>query len=479
MKLPKFAANYLSGYEVLRECPREFWIIQAVNLLDAAAYFAVIFSLTVYLTDVIGIADDQSQSIAGIYLAVIAVMVFASGSIVDAIGIKRSLRTAAIFNFFGRAGLALLCYIKLDPSWMMIVLIGVLALQGFGYGFMQPVLNASIRRYTSKKSRNAGFNFWYTTMQLGAIVALFGLDILRSFAGWGGVFIMAAALNLVYLFLVMFVKSEEQVGDTTDEMKAEEKSNPLAIVWELMHTSLFWRFLLFICILIGVRMTFAFAYVVNPKYFLRVLGENALIGTISNINPILIAVGLIIFTPLLQRFKNFRLMVVGMIISCGSIFILAIPAGTREIFGWDVGQWYLTIIIIQIMIFALGEMIWSPRLQEYTANIAPRGREGAYLGWSLLPTFVSKSLVGLISGYFFVRYCPEEGLLESIKNNALDYWDSPEAMWFWLGLIVFTSPVLVGLFYPLIPKEAEKQKPEEEVSETEGDSEDNDAAPTA
>ena len=452
-------ARYLNKYAVLKECPREFWLIQLINLFESAGYFAVIFTLAIYLNENLGVADDTSQKVAGTWIALISVAVFCSGSLVDALGIKKSLRIAALLNFVGRVLLASLAYLGLSNHSMFGLVIVALVFQGLGYGFMQPMLTAAIRRYTSKDgSRNAGFNLWYTTMQLGAIPALFLLDILRATVGLPGVFVMAAVINGIYLVLTLFVKQEAQVGGESDEAEADKQHNPFSILRELVKSSHFWRFMAFMVILIGIRMTFAFAYLVMPKYYLRVLGEDALIGTLSNINPILIAVGLVVLTPVFAKFKTMTMMLVGMTIAVGSVFILALPTDTRAIFGMSIGGWYLLIIVVNIMVFAVSEMIWSPRLQEYTANVAPRGREGVYQGCSLLPTFLSKTLVGWISGYFFLNYCPKDGLKEKIEAGLVTYWLSPEAMWFLLGLIVSTSLVLTAVFYRWIPKEAVKDQ---------------------
>ncbi|MFH1252729.1 MAG: MFS transporter [Candidatus Uhrbacteria bacterium] len=459
--VPRPVKEYLKQYAVLKECPREFWLIQLINFFESAGYFAIIFTLAIYLNENLGVADDTSQKVAGTWLALISVAVFCSGSLVDALGIKKSLRIAALLNFVGRVLLASLAYLGLSNHSMFVLVIAALALQGLGYGFMQPLMSAAVRRYTSKEgSRSAGFSLWYTTMQLGAIPALFLLDILRATVGLAGVFVMAAIVNGIYLILTMFVKQEAQVGKEDEEAEADKKRNPLGIMWELFKTSHFWRFMAFMVILIGIRMTYAFAYLVMPKYYLRVLGEDALIGTLSNINPILIAVGLVVLTPVFAKFKTMTMLLVGMTIAVGSVFILALPVDTRNVFGLGIGGWYLLIIVAQIMAFAVSEMIWSPRLQEYTANVAPKGREGAYQGCSLLPTFLSKTLVGWISGYFFVNYCPETELREKIEAGLVTYWQSPEAMWFWLGLIVSTSLVLTFVFLRWIPKEAKKKEVE-------------------
>ena len=240
----------------------------------------------------------------------------------------------------------------------------------------------------------------------------------------------------------LLIRNEDQMGGD-EEGALREKRNPFLIAWEVMRETKFWRFILFIVILFGVRMTFAYAYVVNPKYYTRILGDDALIGSLSNLNPIIITIGLILIVPYLKKLSVFKSMLVGMTITALSLFMLALPVSCHSFIGVEVKTWYYIIIIGQIVVFAVGEFIWSPRFQDYVSTVAPKGREATYFGFAMLPTFVSKMLTGVISGFFLVRYCPEKGLMESIIAGELDYWHSPEAMWFWFGVIAISSPIVL------------------------------------
>jgi hypothetical protein len=64
-----------------------------------------------------------------------------------------------------------------------------------------------------------------------------------------------------------------------------------------------------------------------------------------------------------------------------------------------------------VVFFSIGEAIWSPRLYQYTAAIAPKGKEGSYMALSLLPYFVAKLVVGMLSGRMLERWCPDDDVL--------------------------------------------------------------------
>jgi MFS family permease len=62
-----------------------------------------------------------------------------------------------------------------------------------------------------------------------------------------------------------------------------------------------------------------------------------------------------------------------------------------------------------ILIFALGEMAGSPKINEYIGRIAPANKKALYMGYSFLPVFLGNLFAGFISGDVY-------GIL-SDKNN--------------------------------------------------------------
>ena len=159
-------------------------------------------------------------------------------------------------------------------------------------------------------------------------------------------------------------------------------------------------------------------------------------GLFQAINPILIVVGLILFIPIANKFNIYKMLVFGGFISSISLFALVVP---WRWFGSDIVAAYTTMTVIQLVILSIGEIIWSPKLQEYTAAVAPPGQEGSYLGMSLLPYFVAKTFISLLSGHMLLRFCPE-GIQPQIVAGTLPFWRSPEAMWLILGLFALVGP---------------------------------------
>ncbi len=60
-------------------------------------------------------------------------------------------------------------------------------------------------------------------------------------------------------------------------------------------------------------------------------------------------------------------------------------------------------------VFAIAEMILSPRYYEYVSSFAPRGREGLYMGLSIVPAGIGGLAGGVLSGRMVAKYLPKTG----------------------------------------------------------------------
>jgi len=210
----------------------------------------------------------------------------------------------------------------------------------------------------------------------------------------------------------------------------------------------FYRFLLFLTLIVGVKLVFYHFHYTFPKYGIRELGEGAKIGNLySVLNPVIIFTLVPIVGALSQKISAYAMIVVGSFISSIAVFFLAFPGSVYQglaggFLGDLIGHTWLGVegavnplyvgITLCVVLFSIGEAIWSPRLYEYTAAIAPKGQEGSYMSLSLLPYFVAKFFVGVLSGRLLAAYCPAEGPRES------------ETMWLLVGLMAFVSPA--GIF---------------------------------
>jgi len=437
---------YFKDFGVLKETRKEYWGIQLVNFLDSTFYFALLTISTIFLSEDLGLDDKWAGYSTAAFTSATSLMLLLSGMYTDWLGIRKSLHLSMVVMLVLRLGVVV---VGLTPSlpYRGILASVLLFLMAPFMAAIQTVFQSSCQRFTTKRSRSAGFNLWYLFMNVGAAAAGFSIDIVRKILHLPNVHIFTMGVILAALCLVVamtLVRREDQLvsPDEPPETKQEETKvehkRPLQTLLEVVREPTLWRLLVLIVLILGVRAVYAYLYLLMPKYWLRTIGPDAAIGTLNAINPIGIVVGLILFIPITNKFNVFKMLVYGAMVSAFSLFPLALP---WQIYGGNIATSHYLMALFCMMIVTIGEVVWSPKLYEYTAAIAPKGQEGTYLGLSLIPWFLAKTLVSAFSGHMLEHWSPEKvvvngasvPLQQAMIHNQVPYWHGPAAMWLILG----------------------------------------------
>jgi MFS family permease len=450
--------NYFKNFGVLKETRFEYWGIQIVNFIDSTAYFSLLTIASVFLSEDLGFDDRAAGYTITVFTAATSLMLLFSGMITDWLGIRRSLN----ITLGGQLVLRLaMVWVGLTPSLPhrgLLAGIIFLLMAPFVAG-LQTIFQAATNRYTTRRSRSAGFSLWYLVMNIGAAAAGFSIDIVRKLLHLPNTHIFTlGVISAVLCLLVgkLMVKNEDQLVSPDEPLVVQEeekkigRKKPLQIWREMSREPALWRLLVLIGLIVGVRAVYTYLYLLMPKYWLRTIGPDAAIGTLNAINPIGITIGLILFIPFANRFKVFRMLVYGALISSLALFPMALP---WTVYGMSIGQAHYVMALLCMVLVTIGEVVWSPKLYEYTAMIAPKGQEGTYLGLSLVPWFIAKTLVSALSGHLLDKWSPEnvtiggvsKTLQQAMVAHDLSYWQRPEAMWLILGTYALAS-CLVAVF---------------------------------
>jgi len=338
---------------------------------------------------------------------------------------------------------------------------------------LQTVFQSATNRYTNRRSRAAGFNMWYLFMNIGAAAAGFSIDIVRKLLHLPNVHIFTMGVALAVLCLIvgrLMVRSEEQLVDAGEPPEEREKDkqvvrkNPLKEWRAMVSEPALWRLVVLSALIVGVRGVYAYLYLLMPKYWLRTIGPDAAIGTLNAINPVGIVIGLVLFIPFANRWSVFRMLVYGAMVSSISLLPMAMP---WTLYGVNIGNAHYTMALLCMVLLTIGEVVWSPKFYEYAAAIAPKGQEGAYLGLSLIPWFVAKTLVSFLSGHLLDRWSPEKVLVNGVATplqqamvaHQLSYWHRPEAMWFVLGAYALGGCLIAALLGKWFSRGVQESRP--------------------
>lgn len=444
--------QYFLDFKVLADNPPAFWAVQAINLLDSVAYFALLGVVTLFLSQTIALDKVSTGYVVTAFTTFVTVSLFVAGFVTDSLGIKKSLFIAQALALGSRFTIAA-CGLMPDLPGRAWIVAGALIVSAPGAAMTQTVFQAANKRFSTVKSRSASFNIWYLIMNIGAMVGGYSIDLVRlTFqANLSWIFVVAAvsaAIN-VLTTIVAISNVTAQAGD--EEAKKSEpaapKKSPLDMLKGVVSESAFWRFIVLMVAVLGVRAVFAYMYLLMPQYWVEVIEKTGSAktdqGLLQAINPILIVIGLILFIPIANRFNVFKMLVSGAFISALSLGIMALPWNW---FGPTMAEGYFAMSVVMLTVLSIGELVWSPKLTEYTAAIAPQGQEGTYLGLSMVPWFGAKLLVSAMSGHMLERWVPEESGLARMCGGEAPFWSTPEAMWTVLFIWAVLGPAVALVF---------------------------------
>jgi MFS family permease len=510
--------GYFKDFGILRETGREYWGIQIVNFLDCTSYFSLLTIVTLFLSDDLHVNDAHTGYVVAGFTSAVTLLLTFSGTITDWLGIRKALRFSMSAMLVLRAAMVVVGLMPSLPhrGWLAA---GLLVLMAPFMAGIQTVFQAACQRYTTSRSRSAGFNLWYLFMNIGAAAGGAAVDIVRLKLRIGNVHIFTLGVITAVLCLIVaeiMVRRDNQLRapDEAPEPAAEkkEKKSPWRIFLDVVSQPAFFRLLVLIALILGVRAVYTYLYLLMPKYWERTIGPDAAIGVLNMINPIGIVIGIILFIPLANKFKVYSLLVYGAMVSAFALFPMALSwqlyigptdaihrgfAGLFHFIGGftnsatiaNAGFWWTfngsgivnahyAMAILCMAIVTVGEVLWSPKLYEYTAAIAPQGQEGTYLGLSMIPWFLAKTLVSIFSGHMLARWSPETvtvggtamPLQQAMIENRLDYWHTPAAMWLLLGIYAMIGCILAALLRNWLTKGArfksEPQSPPTEPANT-------------
>jgi POT family proton-dependent oligopeptide transporter len=450
--------EYFQSFKLLRDNSRAYWGVQAVNVLDAIAYFSMISIASLFLVQNIGLSEIASGYTITAYGTLVTITLFGAGFVTDLIGVRKSLLIAMIIQGISRLGIIFCGFSPELPGreWLVIIL---LILGAPGSAMTQTAFQTANKLFSSARSRSASFSIWYLLMNVGAAAAGFSIDLVRKTLDLDitYIFVMGGVTAVISILVTMwFIGRDDSINEIEDDEDEEhqpgqppgdtETKTTVEFVFSIIREPVFKRMLVLMAALLGVRAVFLYMYLLLPLYWIRVIeavsSEKTDIGLLQAINPILIVVGIILFIPYSNRFNVFSMLIFGAIISACSLLVMVLP---WQFFGDNMAQAYFTMSVLMLVILSVGEIIWSPKLNEYIATIAPKGQEGSYLGMSMIPWFAAKLVVGAISGHLLLRWVPE-GIGERLQEGTVAFWDRPEAMWLILFAWAISGPLIALVF---------------------------------
>lgn len=390
-----------------------FWTANTMELFERMAWYGMFILLANYLTGPVEAGSlGFTQSEKGLMMSTLAGLVYflpiLTGAIADRFGYKRMLLVSYSMMIVGY--LLLSVFKSFWPIYFSFIWLAM------GAACFKPVISATISKTTNDENSSIGFGIFYMLVNIGAFIGPFIAAKLKILS-YDYVFYSSAGIIFVNILLLLLLYKEPILVKTEENLLDTFKKIFQSIGMALKD----WKFLIFL-IIIGLFWSMYFQlfytfpvfieqWVDLEQFFLDVqqlspwladfLGNGH--GKIEsemlvNADAMYIVLFQIVVSALVMKLKPLHSMITG-------IFVCAIGIGLTVA---TVNPFFM---LLSVFIFALGEMMSSPKVTEYIGKIAPKEKLALYMGFSFFPLFIGNVVSGILSGPVYENISDKYSLL--------------------------------------------------------------------
>jgi dipeptide/tripeptide permease len=374
--------------------PRTFWIANAVELFERAAWYGTFIALRTYLLRVVGLDDVQAGFLAGIFSAMVYLLPFFTGAAADRIGFRGSLILAFALLTLGYASLGV--FSTLNP-----VLVG-LTLIVLGGSFVKPVITGTAARHSTLANRARAFSLFYMVVNIGSFTGKTIVAPIRIDMGVNNVPWFSAVASLVALVITAILYRPKETGEARPRSLKETLAGMGAAMTNM-------RFLALILITAGFWAIQGQLYASMPDYVIRMAGETYKPEWYANVNPLVVVLCVVWVTQMVRNWAPERSIAVAMAIIPFSALVMAMSAWIHQpitLMGANIHP-ITAMMVIGIALQGFAECFLSPKYLEFASKQAPPGREGLYLGYAHMNTFFAWLFGFIFAGYLLKAFVPD------------------------------------------------------------------------
>lgn len=369
-------------------------MVNMIEMVERCAYYGVRTVIPIYIAQ----ADEPgglhfSQVDKGIIFFVWAVIQslvpMFSGGFADRYGYKRTVATAL--------GLAIIGYLIMGTQREFIPFLLGCSVLAFGTAIFKPGLQGTLVQTLSKDTSSVGWGLFYMVVNIGGFLGPPVAHFMRGIS-WPAVFFGCAGI-LSINFLMLFTYKEIAPG-------GDLRGTPLTIMKMTFKNIVKPRLFAFILVMSGFWLMFMQLFDMLPNFIVDWVDTSALVAQLNlpawmtvdtprgtmiaqewmiNANSGLIVLLVVFVSWLVSRMPRLTSILFGMIVSAaGLIFAGFTMSGIFCILG--------------ILCFSMGEMLASPKMNEYLGVIAPEGQKALYMGYANIPLAIGWGYGSIMGG---------------------------------------------------------------------------------
>lgn len=498
---PAAPTKPLGFFEQIGSYNATFWFANFMEMMERWAYYGVRSVVALYMvgataTGGLNFTHIQKGNIYLWWAIIQSFLPMFTGGISDTFGYKKTISLAIVLKIVGYGLMA-------TSHDFMGFAMGCFTL-ATGTAIFKPGVQGLIAHNVHEGNASLGWGIFYQLVNIGGFLGPITASLLRphtdgknpmelaamTAAGettWMWLFVGNAVLVSVnFLTLLMFKEPE-----VPRPAGGNSLGDVLAKVGHLIYVSLkdlmVPRLALFILIFSGFWFSFNQLFDLLPNFIddwvdttmiTQQLAHVPVLGwffgttpgvavppeTMVNLNPAAIVFFMLPVAFLASRAPALVAITVGIAVS-----LVGILAAGYSVNGW--------MCALGILVFSFGEMLASPRTNDYMASIAPVEKKGQFLGYANVPVGIGWAAGSVFAGHFYeehgdkvnfarqhlqtalgmseeaVKAIPKEQVMPTLAEKlhmglpqAQQFlWETyhPATVWYWIAAVGFVS--LVGM----------------------------------
>jgi len=471
-----------------------FWIANGMELVERWAFYGFFMLFANYLTlspesGALGLSQTDKGIIMGVGTAILYFLPVITGALADRYGYRRVLLISYVLYI---AAFLLMPYCQ--SFWSVFINYIFLALAA---ALFKPIISATIAHLTTKENSSIGFGIFYQMVNVGAFIGPL-VSLYYGAHSYNNVFYVSAIVISLNFLLLLFFKEPTRIFAKKDNHAkfSEEIITILKNIWIALSDT---KFVIFLILISGFWTMYYQLFYTLPVFIEQwvdmemlynwlssfwpwlagAVGENGTIKAeyLTDMDALFIIVFQIFVSLLVRRARPIVSMIAG-------FFICSIGMGmalmTQNPF----------FILLSLLIFAIGEMAGSPKINEYIGRIAPKEKLALYMGCSFLPVTLGNLFTGILSGPVYEKMadktvmiyseiqsrgisipaleeklsphdlmifaCDKLNLSESALTNLLWNKYHPSSIWMVIAGIGILTAILLFIYDRFIPQKTEE-----------------------
>jgi dipeptide/tripeptide permease len=396
--------------------PRVFWVANSIEVLERFAYYGIYMGFGIYLTS-LGYSRDQLGWVQSVFLLFSYFVPVISGTFADRYGFKKVL----IVSYLAYLPAILLLTFTRTFSGIALTMLTI----GLAAGIFKPLIAGTVRAVSDSTNKTMGFAIFYAMVNAGATLGPIVAGKLRAIS-WNHAFTASAvAIGLMLVVTVLFYEEPpraleaETLGQKLRGIGvalSDPRFLALLALLGFFFWLPFWAFFNLAALYVDgavdtARLYQAMRVVLEPVPWLgpRLLdllsheegGVRRVLGESISHTGYIIVVFQVLVSRYVERARAMPAFIVGLVVAAAGFVVIGLARVSTP-----------PLVFLGIFLFAVGEMITSPRIQEYITWIAPKEKAGLYMGSNFLATAVGAFVSGPLYTSFVYDWAARAGHAE-------------------------------------------------------------------